>query len=105
MMMVCMSEYCHIEPQKYGLPCYCKIFFMLRAVLPAPANKFGHIHLIMCNLGEREPLIKPYNMPNRSRAQRFVILLLLLFMAWFTRCAPSASVKKTYTQPAQFHLQ
>jgi hypothetical protein len=34
---------------------------------------------------------KPYNMPNRSRIQRFAILLLLLFMAWFTRCAPSAT--------------
>lgn len=60
MMMMCMSEYCHIEPQKYGLAGYCKIFFMLRPFLHTPANKFGHIHLIMCNLGEREPLIKPY---------------------------------------------
>ena len=105
MMMVCMSDYCHIEPQKYYLPCYCKIFFMLRALLHRWSNKFGHIHLIMCNLEVREPYFNPYNMPNRSRAQRFVILLLLLFMAWFIRCAPSASVKKTYTPPAPFQLQ
>jgi len=54
MMMMDVCKNCHNEPQKYYLPSYGKIFFMLILFMHNLHNYFGRIRLIMCNLQEKQ---------------------------------------------------